>query len=360
MKKYFVLSALMACSVMTQQAHAKGESVLMSSAVQQPQIIINNRILAKVNGKAISVIDLMKKMDLLFYREYPQYASSVEARYQFYQMHWKQMLSEIIDKELIIIDSEEGKLIVNPGDVREEMEQLFGPNIILNLDKVGLTFNEAYQMILNDIRTRRMIYFKVQSKVFSRITPQKIRNYYDDVAKDHIRDNEWVYNIVTIRHRDGTKAAERANLAYRLLKEDKIPVAGLDDHLKKNFPPNPKTPTVAVSEELHIKEKELSDVFKKTLETLTPGTYSAPIVQKSRNDNSTVIRIFFLKDMVPGGVVPFEELSDKIKGKLIEEGIAAETDTYLKKLRRHFDVQDETLNELLSSDFQPFMINANL
>ena len=34
-------------------------------------LIVNNRILAKVNGKTISVVDVMKKMDVFLNRAYP-------------------------------------------------------------------------------------------------------------------------------------------------------------------------------------------------------------------------------------------------------------------------------------------------
>src|ERR1700733_15248143 len=83
-----------------QPLQAVNESLLLSS--QEPQIVVNNRIIAKINGKPISVMDLMKKMDILFYRQYPQYASLVMARYQFYQANWSYVLSEMIDKELIL------------------------------------------------------------------------------------------------------------------------------------------------------------------------------------------------------------------------------------------------------------------
>ena len=38
---------------------------------QEPKLQINNRILANVNGKPISVIDAMKKMDVIFFRQFP-------------------------------------------------------------------------------------------------------------------------------------------------------------------------------------------------------------------------------------------------------------------------------------------------
>lgn len=323
---------------------------------KEPQIIVNNRILAKANGKAISVVDLMKKMDMLFYKEFPQYTSSAPARYQFYLANWKFILAEMIDRELIVADAEESKLVVNAGDVRQEMEMLFGPNIIENLDKIGLTFEEAYQMVLADITLRRMMYFRVQSKAMAQATPQKTREYYDQISKNLVRDGEWVYRVITIRHRDSTKAAEAANTILALLKQDGVSFEELPAKWKELAPAAPKPPTVSVSEEFHTKEKELSDSFKATLVTLTPDSYSLPLSQKSRSDNSALVRIFYLKQMMPGGVVPFSEVEVKIKEKLINEATDKESKAYLTKLREHFDVQDGLVEELVKSDYQPFVL----
>lgn len=353
MKKNILISALLAITCFA--AEARAESPLLGSSYE-PHIIVNNRILAKVNGKAISVIDVMKKMDVLFYRQFPQYSTSPQARYQFYQANWKSTLSENIDKELVLGDAEESKLVISAGDIRQEMETLFGPNIIENLDKIGLTFNEAYQMILEDITLRRMIYFRVQSKAISQVTPQKVRDYYDKFAKDNLRDNEWVYNVITIRHKNSTKGAEAANLAHHLLIEDKIAIPDLKAKFEEVSNSSIKKTSVSVSEEYHTKEKELSENYKITLLALTPNSYSLPIAQKSRSDNSTVFRIFYLKNMVSGGVIPYNEIDEKIKQKLLDEAINKETELYFIKLRQHFDVQDSQLDEIFASDFQPFVL----
>jgi antitoxin component of RelBE/YafQ-DinJ toxin-antitoxin module len=303
-------------------------------------------------------MDLMKKMDMLFYKQFPQYTSSSQARYQFYLANWKYILSELIDKELIVADAEESKLVVSAGDVRQEMEGMFGPNIIENLDKVGLTFDEAYQMVLADITIRRMMYFRVQSKAISQATPQKINEYYNKIAKNTIRDNEWVYRVVSIRHRDPTKAAETANNVLGLLKDDNISFADLPEKLKEGVPESARArqPSLTVSEEFHTNEKELSDSFKQTLVTLTPDSYSMPIAQKSRADNSTVVRIFYLKEMKTGGVIPFKELEGKIKELLVEEAMEKETKAYLSKIRAHFDTQEGQIQELINSEYQPFVL----
>ncbi len=332
---------------------------LLGQGSKEPHILVNNRILVQVNGKAISVMDIMKKMDLLFFKQYPQYSSSVVARHQFYQAYWKKALNEIIDKELILIDSEELKIKINPGDVRQEMETLFGPNIIINLDKAGLTFDEAYQMVHDDIAIRRMLYFRVHTNVIAEVTPQKVRDYYEAHAKDNIRDNEWTFQVITIRHRNPAKGAETANLVHHLLVDERIPLDHLSQKLQEMKIDEPTQKTIAISELFINKEKELSDLFKKTLTTLDNDAYSTPIAQKSKADNSTVFRIFYLKKMTPGGIVPYQELESQIKNKLLDEGAAVGTDKYFREQREHFDIQDKQLEEIFSSDFQPFILITN-
>jgi len=355
MKQNFLFSLIFSSITLCSAGVLNAESSFLSNS-KEPQIAVNNRILAKANGKAISVVDLMKKMDMLFYKKFPQYTSSAQARYQFYLANWKFILTELIDKELIMADAEESKLVVSAGDIRQEMETLFGPNIIDNLDKVELSFEEAYQMVLDDITIRRMMYFRVQTKAMTQATPKKIRDYYDQIAKTTIRDNEWLYHVITVRHKDPEKAAETANNVKHLLSEDKVSFADLPAKLKELTLESPRQPTVAISEEFRTKEKELSDSFKKTLETLKPDSYSFPISQKSRADNSTVVRIFYLKEMTPGGAIPFKELEIKIKQLLVEEAMEKESSTYLTKLRQHFDTQEGQIQELINSDYQPFVL----
>lgn len=355
MKKHILFLAL-SFSFMAFASLGFSAEMSMLDSNQNVHIVINNRILAKANGKAISVIDVMKKMDMLFYRQFPQYTSSVQARFQFYQVNWKRTLNEIIDKELILVDAEELKVVVSPGDVRQEMETLFGPNIIVNLDKVGLTFDEAYKMVQDEMTIRRMLHFRVQLQVINDITPQCVRSYYDTVAKDNIRDNEWIFNVVTIRQRDSDKAADAANMVYHLLSDEKVPLTDLKAKMEELKISAATQQGITISEEFKTKEKELSDAFKKVLVTVPSGSYSMPILQKNRSDNSSLFRIFYLKKMTPGGVVPFTELESKIRAKLINEGIDSGTDAYFKRQREHFDVQDDQIQELLSSDFQPFIL----
>lgn len=349
MKKFLICCLFL--HLASSSLHAKADSFFFGQE-EKLHLVVNNRILAKVNGKAISVIDVMKKMDMLFYRQFPEYTSSVQARFQFYQVNWKHVLQELIDKELILADAEEVKLPISPGDVRQEMESLFGPNIITNLDKVGLTYDESLKMVQGDITIRRMVYLRANSKALKKVTPQVVRTAYEEFAKNNIRPEQWQYYVISVRDPDATSGAEIANRIYQLL-EEKTPPTELLAKLKTEMTLDKKT-SVNVSEEFHHTEKELSEAYKEILTKLESGAHSRPIPQKSRTDKSTVFRIFFLKELKAGGPIPFSEVENELKDKLLDEASAKESEAYLKRLRLHFDVQDNHLKEMIEAEFQPF------
>jgi len=328
---------------------AKAESLLM---MPEPpaHILVNNRILAKVNGKAISVVDVMKKMDILFYREFPQYTSSSQARYQFYQANWKHVLQELVDKELMMADAEENKLPMTSGDVRQEMERLFGPNIIGNLDKIGMSFDEAWKIVQGDIIIHRMLYIRVNSKAMRTVTPQEVRSFYEQYAASNVSPDEWIYQVITVRNKDSGIGAEAANITHHLLTEESVALTDIPKKISEH-PTVGKNSKVSISEEYHHNDKEVSPAYKEVLAQMGSSTYSLPIAQKSRNDNTTVFRLFYLKEKIQGGIPSFDEVEAKIKDRLLENAVVAESKTYLKKLRKHFDVQ-----ETVPEDFQPFSI----
>ena len=260
----------------------------------------------------------------------------------------------MVDKELIVADAEENKLPVSSGDVRQEMEHLFGPNIIGNLDKVGLTFDDAWKIVQGDILIRRMIHIRVNTKAMRCVTPQDVRAAYEEFAKTNIRSDEWAYQVITIRDKDPSVGAQAANIAYQMLTEDSIALADISAKIKE-LPTIGKTSNVNISEEYRHNEKEVSPAYKDILVQLEVGRYSRPSSHKSRTDNSIVFRIFYLKEMIPGGAIPYNEVENKLKDKLLGDGIVTESKAYIKKLRRHFDVQ-----EMTTADFQPFSIKTSL
>lgn len=354
-KTIFIVPFYLICHFFSLSALSKDD--LLSHQAQEAKIIVNNRILAKINGKVITTHDIMKKMDMGFYRHFPEYTSSTIARYHYYQANWQYILDELIIKELILADAKESKIEVSNGDVRQEMEYLFGPTIIANLDKVGMSFDEAFKIVQGDLLLRHTVGGRVNAKVLRIVTPAKIRQAYEEFIRDpdHARVTNWVYQVITIRDRTPSKAAETADKAYRLLIEESVPVDRLIETMKEKKLLGRKA-KVTVSEDIQNNEKELSAAYQKILSSMDKGMYSQPSEHKSRSDNALIYRIFYVKDKIPGGMPTFQEMESTLKEKLFNDISEKETDEYIKKLKQHFHVKDSDLEAMVPSNYQPFIL----
>jgi len=329
-------------------------NTLKLSQAGEPKIVVNNRILARINGKSISTYDVMKKMDMNFYSLYPQYVSSVEARYQYYEFSWKAVLDDLINKELIIADAQENKVEVSNGDVRQEMEAMFGPNVIANLDKVDMDFDEAFKIVQGDILIRRMIGGRVNNKALRSVTPAKVRKAYDEYVQneENARLSVWHYVVVSIKDRDLEKSEILAKKIYQMLMQG-VPLDQLVQKAKENKLIGRKT-KITVSEEMHSNEKELAPSFRTVLNEMDPGMYSQPFPHRSRADRTTIYRIAFLKEKIPGGYPTYNELENKLKDQLLNETADRETDAYINRLRHHYHFKDAELDAMVPAGYQPF------
>lgn len=338
----------------TSGLEAIGSDPMVFGKREPEHIEVNNRILAKVNGKGISVIDVMKKLDMVFYKSFPEYAEIVPARHQFYTMHWKDVLKQLVEKELILVDVEELKLPVSNGDVRQEMESLFGPDMIENLDKAGLSFEEAFKMVKGDIAIRRMMMAKVNSKALRAVTPQAVQTAYEEYAKNNIRSNEWIYYVISVRDPEDKDGQASINTIYKILAEDKVPLDQFIEKFKETGVG--KKSAINVSQEFRHNDLEVSEIYKDTLFKMEPGTFSKPISQVSRRDKSQVWRVFYLKQVIQGGMIPFSEVDDQIRDNLLEAAIDKETDLYLAKLKTQYSVEEADIKTDGPDGFQPFVL----
>ncbi len=253
------------------------------------KIAVQNAILAKVNGKTISMIDVKKKMDLVFHQNYPDLVDSNGARVQFYEMHWRHVLMDMIDQELMISDANDKEIKVTDGEVRESMEERFGPNVMQTLDQIGLTYDETWKIVRNDLIVQRMSYWFIHSKATTSVTPQDIRQAYRLYLEKNPPYSDWKYRVISIRldHPDDMLS----HRVYQLLSESGKAPEFLGEELKKLEAPGI---SIAISNEFNAKTQELSELHKASLNSLAPGTYSKPSFQSSRADKKTIYRIFYL------------------------------------------------------------------
>ncbi len=326
------------------------------AAYEEPQdIIIYNRILAKVGSKTISVLDVVKKMDIFLTANYPQAMESRLLRYQFYSSNWRAVFEQMIDSELVLNDVGEKDLKITEGDVREAILQKFGPNVMATLDRCGLTYEEAKKITKDELILQRMTWFKVQSKSLQQVGPQDVRDEYKDYLTKHPSEETWTYQVISIRTPEAQMSEQIAREAYTLLHGAKSDFAALKNTLEERKKQN-EAISFVISDELIATERSISQAHRKGLEGLKDGECSQPILQISGggNEKNPVQRIFYLKQHGVKAAPAFQELKDKLQQKRIEEVMQREDLAYKNKLRQrygHFLVQEE-----LPSHFEPFSL----
>lgn len=315
------------------------------------QLVIYNRVLTQVNGKTLSVIDLVKRMDLFLQKNYPELASSQAARHQFFSSQWRQYLEQLIDTELMLIDAERLELKVSDAEIREEILSRFGPNVMPTLDKIGISYEEAKKLIHDEMIVQRIQWFRVNSKVLSQVNSQDVKAAYKRYVEKNPETELWDYQVLSIRASD---EATMATLIPEIvsLKQSSKSLEELSNSLKEHHPDL----AITLSSDIHAENKNLSSSHRQALSALQPGQLSEPIAQVSRNDQATVYRLFHLKEHAVKPVPTFEKLADTLKNELLQELASKENERYLLKLKQQLGYDDSRMVETLSADFQPFAL----
>lgn len=316
-------------------------------AAENPAIGMQNTIMAQVNGKTISMMDVKKKMDMAFYQNYPQLANAKQALFQFYEANWQSVLMDMIDHELIIAEAENKEIKLTDGEVREVMEERFGPNIMKTLDQIGLTYDETWKMVRNEMIVQRMTGFFVYNKALVSVTPQDIRQEYRLYLEKNPPFIEWKYRIVSIRTEEQSDSLPQQ--VYEALVQSQGEPQNAGENLKIFEKPGV---TINVSSEYSAKTHELSEAHKAALASLELDSYSEPVCQFSRTEKKSIYRIFYLVGKESHEATPFEELAQKIQNELVQKAVAENSKIYVAKLRKHYGFDDNTV----VGDLQPFFI----
>ncbi len=325
-------------------------------ADQNEEIVVHNRILSKVMGKTISVLDVMKKMDLYLDRYYPQYAASKEAKIQFYNAQWRSTLDQLIDNELILADAAEKEIKTTDGDVREEIQMRFGPNVMASLDKIGVTYEEARSMIHDELIVQKMNWFKVHSKAFANVNSKDVKKAYTEFCTHNPPKETWTYQVVSIRAPKNFNAEEIGEKFYQCLLAEKKDVEEVAANFKAQENLDPAV-SISVSQDYVTENKDLSTSHQSILTSLQNGEFSFPVLQQSRIDNSNVVRIFHRKDHNATTHPLFQRVANTIKDELLQLEVNKESSRYIKRLRTRYGYDQQFWSDLVPPNFQPFTLN---
>lgn len=328
-----------------------GEAAPLTAA---PVLCVHNRVL-KVHGRSISILDLQHKLDVVFYRDFPQYANEVEARCMFYQMHWRTVLQDMIDAELILSDAEEKKVEISDGDIREELEAMFGPNVLANLDQLGMTFDEAKDFVRKDLTVKRMLAILVRSKAMQQVTPTAVRQAYREYQEATAKQALWKYQVMTLQADTPDAPALLASTVQALFEGGKGGFAPLvaaleSEPLKETFP------SFRVSSTYERTEEDLAATYRSILSAIPVGGYSAPIESVDPKSGALAYKIFHLVSHEAPEYVSLDKAEPKLREILLARGVEKGTQEYLARLRRQYGISDTYIAEIFPKDFEPFVL----
>jgi hypothetical protein len=228
------------------------------------KIVVNNRILTHVNGKTLSMLDVVKQMDVYLSQYYPQYLDAEEAKIQFYNVQWKPTLQRMIDQELMMADAESREVKATDAEVREEIQNRYGPNVMGSLDKLGITYEEAKKMVYQDLVVQKIQWLRVTSKVLSRVTTEVVKKAFNNYLIQNPPKEMWTFQFLTIRQDEIDTALSMAEQIIDLQETSSslLPVA--IDLFKQKLPETEWT-HFSLSTELNLEEKELSEAHRDAL-----------------------------------------------------------------------------------------------
>ena len=223
-----------------------------------------------------------------------------------------------------------------------------------SLDSLNISFEEAWQMIYSEMAVQRMSGYRVYSKAMHRVGPQDIKVAFVDHLKQNPPKEEWKYQVLSIRAKTESLGSIYAQKAYALIRNEPLPFEVLANKLKQENEIDSSI-SINVSDEYCVEGKNLSDSHKAILCNLDPNTYSEPIAQVSRHDQSVVHRIFYLMDHTTNPPPKFDSMVDELHDELVQQEISKEYPVYLAKLRKQFNFDQRNLDSI-PQDFQPFSL----
>jgi hypothetical protein len=320
------------------------------------KLVIQNRILTKINDKTISVLDVVKKMEVFLNKYYPQYAGSSAAKFQYFSSQWREVFLQMIDHELILADAAKLDLKITDSEVREAIHEKFGPNIMGSLDAIGLSYEEAKEMVHSELIVQKMTWFKIHAKALNKVNVQDIKAAYAAYCDKNPAKEILEYQVLSVKAQNEELAHQIAEKAFELCANSPNKIAEIKERLAADLPENSPEVNITLSEDFKLDAKSISSNHKETLFKLAKDSISHPVKQISRADQSSVFRIFHLKNRTKTALPSLRSMYEKLQNQLVQEAAAEESKSYIAKLRERYGFDAKALEDSIPSGFQPFSL----
>ena len=315
------------------------------------KLIVHNRPLIKVCGTMISLHDVVQKLNVLIMNNNPDYLDNPEALFHIYQQHWQASLEELINAELMVAFWKDKKFVMNDTEVRASINDRFGPNVVENLNRVGLTYEQAFQAVEKDLMVYQLSWYFVKTKAEASVTPEKIKGAYQQYLAEFVPSEEWSYEIVTIR---GDEPSFCKNVALKIKDsaEKTISLHSVSDLLegvKNSFSTAEHAVTVSTQEYTHDKTTIPSN-YKEALTKISVGSLSEPIVEGSAK--KPVVKLLRLQKVEKEEPQPFDTLAEEFRVQMETTAHNEEMQHFITTLREQYGYTIPL--SMLPSDYIPF------
>jgi hypothetical protein len=326
-------------------------SQLAFSPEQHHEIIIHNKPLARVNGKTISLYDVVNRMNTVLCTKHPEAFKDKNVVFQYYQSHWKAYLEEMVSNELILADAEDKEVEVSEGDIRKKLENDYGAQLFTKLDEMGMTLEEAKEMVKRDLIIQQMTWFRAYNKALQSVTPNQVKEQYL-AEKDQFKPKDhYTYQVFTLR--GPTELAKKlGEEAYSLLNEQNKEASEVVSTLTAKCEKDNIDVKISLSSDFSMESGQIAAQHMEVLSSLPLKTFSKPVMQSGKAGD--VVRIFYIKDRETIAAQPFTILAASLKDKLTEFYAAREKKAYIDRLKKQYRAEDHETYFDLPKDYKPF------
>ena len=171
-------------------------------------------------------------------------------------------------------------------------------------------------------------------------------------------EDAWTYQVLSLRHKNGEKAADAAAMAAKIRAENpQIAMEELYEQLvaKRDAGELDSALVLRLADPEVRSTQSLATVYRKGLEGLAKGQSSAAHKQVSR-DGSTAYRIFYLEDYDEGTPPSYDEVLPQLQNALFGAAAQEEEERYITRLRERYGIDEDYLHEMVPVAFQPFSL----
>jgi len=315
-------------------------------------IQIEPQVLARVGDKALTSMDVKRRMDFIFQHQYPQYAKNEMARLEFYKNSWKGVLQDMIQTEMILahVTLQEEKVkqkLISDGDVHRELHERFGPDVIASLSNIGMTYEEGCTMLRREMQVGNMIYISVQDKVKKRVRPEDIRARYERISSEMRNKKRWRYQVITIDSDSADDRTKITDLTQKILQREGLTaLASLNDKAQTaasiqlvTADEKPPAFKVTVSSTIETGEDDITPERAAALQALHKGEWSAPITHTQRKSGREVNQILVLHSTLESKPPAFEKEQENLRMELSNEIYQEEMGKFVHMLEERFPVE---------------------